>query len=157
MRSEIGEENMFIFGDTMEEVRRLRSRGYRPRERYDNDPRIRRLVDTLASTRLAPREQGIFEPIVRSLLDYGDHYLNLLDLPGYMAAQQRVSACYEDRMAWGGKSILNIARSGRFSSDRTIQEYADDIWGIASVPPEWDGRKGVNPPELVKVEPKHRI
>ncbi len=136
MLAEIGADNMFIFGHTVESVRQLQSGGYRPQEWYDGNPRIRRIIDAIAQNRFSPDEPGIFEPILDSLLRWGDHYLNLADLPAYLETQERVAACYRDPATWSSKAILNVARTGRFSSDRTIREYAGDIWGIQSVPPE---------------------
>jgi starch phosphorylase len=136
MLAEIGADNMFIFGHTVEGVRQLQSGGYRPHEWYDGNARIRRIIDAIAQNRFSPDEPGIFEPILDSLLRWGDHYLNLADLPAYLETQERVAACYRDPALWSSKAILNVARTGRFSSDRTIREYASDIWGIQAVPPE---------------------
>jgi glycogen phosphorylase len=136
MLSEIGADNMFIFGHTAEGVRQLKSGGYRPNDWYEGHPRVRRLMDVLAGNRLSPDEPGIFEPIYNSLMRQGDYYLNLADLPAYLEAQERVALCYRDPALWSAKAILNVARTGRFSSDRTIREYADDIWGLQPAPPE---------------------
>jgi starch phosphorylase len=135
MLSEIGADNMFIFGHTVEQVRQLKSDGYRPADWYERHPRIRRLIDALRGSRLSPDEPGIFEPIFDSLMRQGDHYLLLADLPAYLEAQDQVAACYQDPALWSSKAILNVARTGRFSSDRTIREYADGIWGLQPVPP----------------------
>ena len=136
MLAEIGAENMFIFGHTVEAVRQLKHDGYSPRDWYESNWRIRRSIDCLVNNRIAPAEPGIFQPISDALILQGDYYLNLADLPAYLDAQDKVTACYRDPAAWSSKAILNVARSGRFSSDRTIQEYADGIWGIQSAPPD---------------------
>ena len=129
----VGEENIFIFGHRTEEVRSLRAKGYDPRDHYHAHERIRRIIDSFA--RFSTTEPGIFDPIRRILLDNGDHYLHLADLPSYLEAQERVSSVYADPQAWTSKAILNVARMSRFSSDRTIREYAADIWDIVPVQP----------------------
>jgi starch phosphorylase len=134
MLADIGGDNIFIFGHTVDEVRELQQRGYRPRQWYEGNPRVRRAVDMLRDGRLSAGEPGIFEPVFDSLMG-GDHYLHLADLPAYFDAQEKVSRCYQDAPLWSSKAILNVARTGGFSSDRTIREYADGIWGIAPVPP----------------------
>jgi starch phosphorylase len=134
MLSEIGADNMFIFGHTVEQVAQLKSQGYRPYDWYNGNPRIRRMVDTLINGRFSPQEPGIFEPIFNSLTQH-DHYLTLADLPAYLDAQEKVSICYQDPALWSSKAILNVARTGVFSSDRTIREYAEDIWDLAPVAP----------------------
>jgi len=136
MLSEIGSENMFIFGHTVEGVRQLKRNGYNPWDVYHNNPRIRRSIDALAGNRFSPDEPGIFEPIFRSLMHQGDHYLNLADLPDYLGTQDRVLACFKDPAVWSSKAILNVARTGLFSSDRTIREYAAEIWGIEPAAPQ---------------------
>jgi starch phosphorylase len=127
-------ENIFIFGLQTEEVRTLQAQGYDPSERYRQNPRIARIVDALHL--FSAGEPGIFDPIRRILIDEGDRYLHLADLPSYLDAQQRVSHAFTDRLAWSTRAIRNVARMSRFSSDRTIKEYATGIWDIASVPPD---------------------
>ena len=134
MLEQIGSDNMFIFGFTVDQVRELKHNGYRPHDWYDNNWQIRRLLETLVSGRLSPEEPRIFAPIYDSLMHH-DHYLNLGDLPAYLEAQDKVSACYQEPALWSSKAILNIARTAVFSSDRSIREYAEGIWGIAPVPP----------------------
>ena len=95
--------------------------------------RIRRILDALAGNRFSAKECGIFEPIYRSLLDH-DHYLHIADFTSYVDAQDLVSQVYADKASWSSKAILNVARMGKFSSDRSIQEYANDIWGIQAFP-----------------------
>lgn len=129
----VGSENIFIFGLQTHEVRELRSRGYDPRERYYHNPRLRRIVDSLS--RFSGDEHGLFDPIRRVLLEDGDHYLHLADLPSYMEKQEDVSSTFRDTVSWTEKAIHNVARVSRFSSDRTIREYASEIWNIAPVRP----------------------
>jgi starch phosphorylase len=134
MLEAIGAENMFIFGLTAERIQALRGDGsYRPRDLYEHDPRLTRLLDAFDSNLFSPTEPGLFHWIVESLLDRGDPFFHLADLPAYIDAQQRVDDTFRQPGAWASKAILNVARIGRFSSDRTIAEYARDIWGIASV------------------------
>jgi len=134
MMEEIGRENMFIFGHTVDQVRQLKADGYRPRDLYESNPRIRQLLDTLVNGRLSSESPGIFEPVFQGLMQ-GDPYLNLADLPAYLSAQSAAAACYADPAEWSRRAILNVARTGVFSSDRTIQEYADGIWGLEAIPP----------------------
>jgi len=130
----VGQENIFIFGLQTEEVRQLQVQGYDPRQRYHQDHRIRRIVDALDI--FSAGEPGIFDPIRRLLIDDGDKYFHLADLPSYLQTQERVSRSFLDPLAWSSHAIRNVARMSKFSSDRTIQEYASEIWDIASVRPE---------------------
>jgi starch phosphorylase len=127
----VGADNIFIFGLQTEGVRRLRAQGYDPREHYRQNARIRRIVDSL--DRFSAHEPGIFEPIRRILIEEGDRYLHLADLPAYLEAQDDVARVFTDPPEWSSRAIRNIARVSRFSSDRTIQEYAREIWNIAPV------------------------
>jgi len=135
MLEAIGVENFFLFGLTADQIQALREHGsYRPRELYRNDPRRRRIVDALDSTLFCAREPGLFHWIVESLIDGGDVYFHLADLPAYIDMQHQVDEAFKEPAAWASKAILNVARIGRFSSDRSVAEYARDIWGIAGVP-----------------------
>ena len=129
----VGSENIFIFGLHTEEVRQLVARGYNPKERYEQNGRLRRVVDSFSM--FSAGEPGIFDPIRRILIEDGDRYLHLADMPSYLDAQDRVSRAYADPVRWSSQAIRNVARMSRFSSDRTIQEYASGIWDIVSVPP----------------------
>ncbi|HEY2360299.1 MAG TPA: glycogen/starch/alpha-glucan phosphorylase [Candidatus Angelobacter sp.] len=130
----VGEANIYTFGLTREDVSWYQeSRGYNPREIYNNDPAVRRVVDCLGSNRLCPDESGLFRWIVDELLDRGDRYFHLADLSSYIEASHRAEKDYRDPDVWTAKSILNVARTGSFSSDRTIAEYARDIWHIRPV------------------------
>jgi len=129
MAEAAGEENFFLFGLTAEQVEA--SRGwYNPRWHYDNEPETRAALDLIAGNHFSPHEPGIFAPIVDALLQHGDHYRHLADLASYAQAQQHLGALYADQEAWTRQAILNIAASGQFSSDRTIAEYAKEIWDI---------------------------
>jgi starch phosphorylase len=129
----VGEENIYIFGLTREDVNWYQQTGnYHPRELYDTDTVIRRVMDSLASNRFCPDEPSLFRWIVDELLDRGDRYFHLADLSSYIDASRRAEKDYQSPAAWAAKAILNVARTGYFSSDRTITEYARDIWQIRS-------------------------
>ena len=133
MTEEIGMENMFIFGMNAQEVVELKQKGYNPRDYYNNDPELRRVIDAVATDMFSPKEKGIFLPIVNSLLDMGDVYCIMADFQAYLDAQLRIDQLWQNRYAWAEKAIINIARIGKFSSDRAIKEYAEDIWHIKPV------------------------
>ncbi|HTT23294.1 MAG TPA: glycogen/starch/alpha-glucan phosphorylase [Candidatus Sulfotelmatobacter sp.] len=132
MAEEAGEENLFLFGLSAEEV--TNSRGwYSPRWHYENEPETRAALDLIFSDHFSPYEHEVFEPLRRMLFDV-DHYMHLADLKSYLEANQRVEDLYLDPDAWTRKAILNVACSGKFSSDRTIGEYASEIWGVSPCP-----------------------
>ena len=132
MVEEAGEENFFLFGLTAEQV--LGSQEwYNPRWHYENEPEIREALDLIVSDYFSVNEPGVFAPLVEVLLNH-DHYMHLADLTSYLDADTRLSALYEDRHEWARKAILNVAGSGKFSSDRTIAEYATDIWNVRPCP-----------------------
>src|SRR5512133_2242065 len=133
IREEVGAENFFLFGLTVEQVAALKKRGYDPWEFYRNDRRLKTVLDAVASGRFSPGEPALFRPIVDSLLNGGDPYLVLADFAAYCAIQDEVEKAYRDPDRWTKMAILNVARSGKFSSDRTIREYAEQIWRISPV------------------------
>ncbi|MBO7742498.1 MAG: glycogen/starch/alpha-glucan family phosphorylase, partial [Victivallales bacterium] len=126
---EVGADNIFIFGMTAEEVAENKNR-YSPWDLYHSDPEIREALQAIRDNHFSPLEPGIFQPIVQTLLDFGDHYMLLADLKSYIAAQERAGQLYADRTEWTRKALMNIARAGKFSSDRTIGEYADEVWHL---------------------------
>jgi starch phosphorylase len=131
---EVGEENIFIFGLKVGEVEAMRVQGsYRPRNYYNQEPRVKRVVDALGSNLFCPHEPDLFAWIYQNVLDANDEYFHLADLTAYLRAQDKVSAAFNDRSGWTRKAILNAARIGKFSSDRTVAEYARDIWDIKRV------------------------
>jgi starch phosphorylase len=136
---EVGDDNIFIFGLKSAEVDALRASGYRPRDRYENEQELREAIDLIAGGYFSPSEPALFRPLTDSLLER-DHYLLFADYADYVRCQERVSAVYADTETWARMSILNVARIGKFSSDRTIAEYCRDIWGAVPVPIEL-GRK----------------
>ena len=132
IKEEVGDDNIFIFGLTTEQVEQMRS-SYDPRHFYEADEEIRRAVDLIRNDFFSLNEPGIFRPIVANLLEHGDFYMNLADLRSFIEAQGRVEELYRDFGRWSEKALLNIARTGKFSSDRTIAEYARDIWKVKPV------------------------
>ncbi len=133
MAAEAGEENFFLFGLTADQV--ASSRGYySPRWHYENEPETRAALDLIFNDHFSRSEPGVFNSIRDTLLDHGDHYMHLADLTSYAQAQQRLGELYTTPDAWGRKAILNIASSGKFSSDRTIAEYAAEIWNATPCP-----------------------
>jgi glycogen phosphorylase len=133
MAAEAGEENFFLFGLTAQQVED--SQGwYNPHWHYDNEPETRQALDLIVSDLFTRSEPGVFDPIRHALLDGGDHYRHLADLGDYARAHHRLDHCYADPEEWTAKAIRNVACSGRFSSDRTIREYADQIWDLKVSP-----------------------
>jgi starch phosphorylase len=133
MAAEAGEENFFLFGLTAEQV--MGSRGwYNPHWHYENEPETRQALDLIFSDYFSRYEPGVFEPLREMLLTRGDHYMHLADLKSYLEADERLCALYADPDEWARKAILNVAGSGKFSSDRTIAEYANEIWGVRPCP-----------------------
>jgi len=133
IREEVGPDNFFLFGLTVEQVAALRKGGYAPWEYYRNDRRIKAVLDALAGDVFSRGEPGVFRPVVESLLNGGDPYMVLADYAAYCACQEEVERAYRDPERWARMAILNVARSGKFSSDRTIREYAEQIWGVEPV------------------------
>jgi starch phosphorylase len=133
MAQEAGEENFFLFGLTASEV--AGSRGwYSPYWHYEHDPEIRAALDLIFSDYFSRNEPGVFEPLRATLLTNGDHYMHLADLRSYLEADERLCESYRDPKTWGSKAILNVASSGKFSSDRTIAEYTNEIWEVKPCP-----------------------
>lgn len=130
MMEEMGKENIFIFGLKAEEVVSIRKDGYNPFWYYQNNPEIREIVEMLSTNYFSPVEQDIFQPIIDELLYKGDKFCLMADFEAYTKTQDEVSLLFNNKKEWFKKSILNVANSGKFSSDRTIKEYADDIWHI---------------------------
>ena len=130
---EVGSNNMFIFGLTAEEVVQLRASGYNPWDHYHRDPELKQVLDMIGSGYFSADETDRYKPLFDLLTRDGDHYLLLADYAAYVSAQQDVDRLYRDRDEWGRRAILNVAHMGRFSSDRTVLEYARDIWGTRPV------------------------
>jgi starch phosphorylase len=133
MAEEAGEDNFFLFGLTAEQV--AGSRGwYDPRWHYEHEPQTRAALDLIFSNYFSQNEPGAFAPLEQTLLTGGDHFMHLADLTSYLNADRDVADLYADGKGWARKAILNIAGSGKFSSDRTIAEYAAGIWNVKPCP-----------------------
>jgi starch phosphorylase len=133
MREEAGDENFFIFGLTVEEVEALQRKGYTPWDYYHADEELRAIIDWLGSDYFTPGEHGAFGALHHSLLNGGDPYLVLADFRAYSDCQARIDRAYRNPEQWARMAILNTARMGKFSSDRTIREYAQQIWNLPQV------------------------
>lgn len=129
MLEEAGTDNMFIFGMTVDEVEALAKRGYNPREYYEKNAELKQCIDEIASGFFSPEDPGLFRDLANSLLNH-DKYMLLADYEAYIQTQERVSATYQNQDAWMRMVLMNIAASGKFSSDRTISQYAREIWGV---------------------------
>ncbi len=132
---EVGDANIFIFGLTTQEVADLRARGYNPWDCYNANAELRQALDMIGNGFFSVEDLGRYRSLFDNLTRNGDHYLLLADYASYMTAQDRVSALYQDQEEWTRRAILNVANMGKFSSDRTIQEYADKVWKVKAVPP----------------------
>ena len=134
IREEVGADNFFIFGLTTEGVASLRQQGYHSWDYYHRNPELKQVLDMISSGYFLPSEPSIFQSIVDALTYDNDHFMLLADYEDYIKCQQRVDDLYKNQQEWTRKTILNVANMGKFSSDRTIKEYADEIWGLKAVP-----------------------
>jgi len=132
IREEVGADNFFLFGLNVEEVRELKRRGYRPSEVAENNASLREILDFIGSGALSGNDRNLFRPFLERLL-YEDPFLVLADYQAYVDCQGRVSALWRDQRAWTRKAILNVARMGKFSSDRSIRDYCEHIWRVKPV------------------------
>jgi glycogen phosphorylase len=133
IREEVGAENFFLFGLKAHEVSELREKGYRPMDYYNGNPELKKVIDQLSSGFFSPKDRGQFMSIVDSLLSR-DEYMLLADFQAYTECQEQVGEAFMDQEKWTRMSILNVARMGKFSSDRTIADYSQEIWGVEPVP-----------------------
>jgi starch phosphorylase len=133
IREEVGAENFFLFGLTAAEVHKVKAEGYNPREYYNSNSELKKAIDLIASGYFSKGDVDLFKPLVDSLIHH-DAYLVLADYQSYLECQQRVSQAYLDKEQWNRMSVLNVARMGKFSSDRSIREYCEDIWRVKPVP-----------------------
>jgi glycogen phosphorylase len=131
---EVGDENIFIFGLKANEVVEKRQSGYNPRQYYESNSELKEVIDMIDSGYFSPGEPQLFKPLTMSLLDQGDYYLVLADFADYVNAQKKVAQTYNDQKLWTKMSILNTANMGKFSSDRSVMEYADNIWNASPLP-----------------------
>lgn len=133
IREHVGEENIFIFGNTTEQVEKLRCNGYNPRQYFEQDAELHKALTQIATGTFSPEEPHRYGSLFDSLVNFGDHYQLLADYRSYVNMQDKVDEVYLNKNEWTRRTILNIANMGYFSSDRTIQEYADDIWNIKPI------------------------
>ncbi len=126
----VGEENIFIFGHSVEEVEELRGGSYRPAEKLEELPRLRRVLDQLREGFFCPEEPDLFQPVLNSLLSQGDYFMVLADFESYWRKQLEIEEAYRDRQDWNRRAVKNVASMGYFSSDRSIREYAEKIWQV---------------------------
>jgi starch phosphorylase len=129
IREEVGEENFFLFGMDAATVQEVKASGYRPRDIYEHDTMLRNVLDFISSGKLSGGDQGLFSPLIENLLMH-DPFLVLADYQSYIECQKQVSILWGDPDAWTRKSILNVARMGKFSSDRSIRDYCDLVWNV---------------------------
>jgi starch phosphorylase len=132
IREEAGAENFFLFGLTAEEVYEIKAKGYKPMDYYQENAELRAVINRIEKGYFSHGDTKLFKPIIDSLLG-SDPYMLLADYQAYIDCQEQVSKAYQDRDKWTRMSILNSARMGKFSSDRTIREYCKEIWGIKPV------------------------
>ena len=131
IQEEVGKENIYIFGLSVEEIRALRTEGtYQPWDYYHHHSGISRVMDALRGDLFCPNEPGLFRWVFQRLLDEGDEYFHLADFPSYIETHGKVEMACRNSASWAKKAILNVARMGKFSSDRTVQEYAREIWNL---------------------------
>jgi starch phosphorylase len=135
IREEVGEENFFLFGLNEQQVADLKATGYYPRHYYESNEELKGIIDLISSGFFSHGDLHLFQPIVDNLL-YDDPYLLMADYQSYIDCQDKVSQAYQDRENWTRMSILNVARMGKFSSDRSIREYCQNIWNVKPVPIE---------------------
>jgi starch phosphorylase len=151
IRDAVGGDNMFTFGLTADEAAALKANGYDPWRHCHENPALKAALDMIASGRFSPREPGLFRPIVDALTHGGDHFLVLADYASYLACQERVEALYRDEREWTRRAVLNVARMGRFSSDRTVREYAKTVWQVAPDGRQTAPKQGPSEPEPDRV------
>lgn len=133
IKEEVGDDNIFIFGLNTEEVQNLKYSGYNPREYYHKNGELRRVLDMIENGYFSPEQPELFHPIIKSLLDYGDQFMLLADFEAYLYKQDEVSKTFLDQEKWTTMSIYNVARVGKFSTDRTIKQYAEEIWDVKPI------------------------
>jgi len=133
IKEEVGDDNIFIFGLTVEQVDELRRMGYNPWDYYNANSELKKALDQIQTGFFSPEDPHLFQPIIDAILHKGDYFMVLADYEAYIKAQAEVDAEYKNPSEWNRKAILNVAKIGKFSSDRTIQDYADEIWEVNPV------------------------
>jgi glycogen phosphorylase len=133
IRDAVGADNFFLFGMTVEDVRQRQAQGYRPYEHYQNDDELRACIDAMADGTFSNGDRELFRPVLENLL-WSDPFMLLADYRAYVDCQALIGRTWRDQEQWSRMSILNVARMGRFSSDRSIREYCRNIWQVPAVP-----------------------
>ena len=133
IHEEVGDDNIFIFGKTVEGIEELKQSGYNPRKFYEEDEELKAVLDWLSSDFFSPEEGSVLSDLPNSLLQWGDPFYVMADYRAYIDAQDLAGKAYQDPSKWASMAIRNIAGSGKFSSDRTIGEYAREVWKLHSV------------------------
>jgi starch phosphorylase len=133
IREQVGEQNFYLFGLTADEAKDLQRAGYRSQAFIDQSPALREVVELLESGFFSPGDPGLFHPVTHSLRHH-DPFMVCADFEAYRRAEQQAALDYDDQRAWSSRALLNIAGSARFSSDETIRQYAEEIWGLPKVP-----------------------
>jgi starch phosphorylase len=130
IREQVGKDNIFIFGHTVDEIEEVRSQGYNPQEIYESDEKLKRVIDQIHDGYFSPDNPDLFHPITNALLNQGDYFMVLADYRNYVKKQEEVEANYRDEFDWNRKAIINVANMGHFSSDRSIKDYCERIWDV---------------------------
>ncbi|MDX1618847.1 MAG: glycogen/starch/alpha-glucan phosphorylase, partial [Balneolaceae bacterium] len=133
IREQVGDENIFIFGLEVDDIDRLRSEGYDPREYYRQNPELKRALDQIRDGYFSPEDEDLFQPIVNNLLHHGDYFMVLADFESYVRKQEEVAEVYRDWNDWYRRAVINVANMGHFSSDRSIRDYSERIWEVEPV------------------------
>lgn len=134
IREEVGENNIFIFGLTDEEVQKHRQSNHDPWKYYNQNPELKQAIDMIKSGYFSSSEPALFHPIIDSLFRGNDYYMVLADYDAYLNCQETVNQAYRDPRQWTKMSIINVAKMGKFSSDRTIKQYSEEIWNVKPMP-----------------------
>jgi starch phosphorylase len=130
IKDRVGDENIFIFGNTVDEIEALRTNGYSPNKFVDEDEELQRIIAQLSNGHFAAEDPDVFHPVINALMNQGDYYMLLADFRSYVEMQKKVDSAYTNRESWTRKAIVNVANMGYFSSDRSVREYAEKIWQI---------------------------
>ncbi|MEL7833397.1 glycogen/starch/alpha-glucan phosphorylase [Fodinibius sp. Rm-B-1B1-1] len=130
IREQVGKENIFIFGHTVDEIEEVRTKGYNPQEIYESDEELKRVIDQIHEGYFSPDNPDLFHPVTNALLNQGDYFMVLADYRKYVEKQEEVEVNYRDEFDWNRKAIINVANMGHFSSDRSIKDYCERIWDV---------------------------
>ncbi|WP_445665455.1 glycogen/starch/alpha-glucan phosphorylase [Fodinibius sp. AD559] len=130
IREQVGKDNIFIFGHTVDEIEKVRAQGYNPQEIYESDEELKKVIDQIHDGYFSPDNPNLFHPITNALLNQGDYFMVLADYRKYVEKQEEVEANYQDEFDWNRKAIINVANMGHFSSDRSIRDYCERIWDV---------------------------